>query len=256
MTRLQAELLRLYLFPGAQLPAVEGDQLSLSGPHGEVRCVVLGLSGPADWRRLSAVWQGVQADFGMPAPAIAVTGVDGFQLWFSLATPVALADAQAFGAVLRGRYLGQVSPARLTEGGATVKAVPSQQAQTGHWSAFVAPDLAPVFADDPWLDLRPSDDAQADVLSRLGSVKPLEFQAVLSLSQAQDAMANAEAQGGNVPVNATSVGPDPEAVPMGKRLDPREFLQSVMDDPRVALPLRIDAAKALLPGAGRHRSGE
>ena len=32
---------------------------------------------------------------------------------------------------------------------------------------FVAPDLAALFADEPWLDLPPSSDAQADLLARL-----------------------------------------------------------------------------------------
>jgi hypothetical protein len=40
-----------------------------------------------------------------------------------------------------------------------------------------------------------------------------------------------------------SVGPGPDVT------DPRAFLQAVMCDTRVPLALRIEAAKALLPGA-------
>ena len=37
----------------------------------------------------------VQADLALPAPAIAVTGSDGVQLWFSLVQPVQPGQAQA-----------------------------------------------------------------------------------------------------------------------------------------------------------------
>ena len=53
-----------------------------------VRALVLDVARPADWRPLAAVWQGVQADLGLPAPAIVANGSDGLQLWFSLAQPV------------------------------------------------------------------------------------------------------------------------------------------------------------------------
>ena len=54
--------------------------------------MVLELTGPADWDVLSAVWRGVQADLELPAPAIAVSGTDGLQLWFSLEAPVPAAQ--------------------------------------------------------------------------------------------------------------------------------------------------------------------
>jgi hypothetical protein len=105
--------------------------------------------------------------------------------------------------------------------------VPALQPGTGLWSAFVAPDLAAIFSAEPWLDLAPSPDAQAHVLSRLESIKPAAFQAVLSLS--------------SVTPPAT-----PSATPPNG-LTPRQFLQAVMNDQTVELHLRIDAAKALLP---------
>ena len=42
------------------------------GPRaeGRVKAAVLGLSGPADWGLLSAVWRGVQAELDLPAPAM------------------------------------------------------------------------------------------------------------------------------------------------------------------------------------------
>ena len=43
--------------------------------------------------------------------------------------------------------------------------VPQLQAETGRWSAFVAPDLAAVFGDEPVLDIPPGDEAQAELLA-------------------------------------------------------------------------------------------
>jgi hypothetical protein len=134
----------------------------------------MGLCAPWCWsdqtRRLiaSTVWRGVQTDLELPAPAIAVSGVDGYQLWFSLAEPVSVAQASAFLEALRGRYLSQVAPGRLAMRPAVDAAspdnirhallVPALQPATGQWSAFVAPDLAAIFAEEPWLDLPPNPD--------------------------------------------------------------------------------------------------
>jgi len=235
MNKLQTELQRLYLPTGTAVPTDGEGVLPLVGADGRVRAWVLTLARPADWRSLSVAWQGVQADWGWPEPAIAVNGHDGYQLWFSLATPVAQDDAHQAAELLRERFLTPVSPHRVVVHGATVPAVPWQQPATGHWSAFVAPDLAPVFADDPWLDLRPSDEAQAEVLSRLRSIKASEFLAVLASAPVTEPADE----------DSTSTAMSP-ATPSHKPLHPRQFLQSVMDDPAVALPLRIDAAKALL----------
>ncbi|RYG88656.1 MAG: hypothetical protein EON59_03725, partial [Alphaproteobacteria bacterium] len=128
MSRLQAELQRLY-----------GDA------DGGVRAMVLELARPADWEVLSRVWRGVQADLQLPAPAIAVSGTDGLQLWFSLQEPVSADRAGAFLAQLRARYLAGTAPARLrampSAGAAPwqAPAVPALQAGTENWSAFVAP---------------------------------------------------------------------------------------------------------------------
>jgi len=105
MNRLQAELQRLY-FSGPEEPA-------LAGADGRVRAMVLELARPASWDRLATLWRGVQADLELPAPAIAVSGIDGYQLWFSLSEPVPAARATAFLESLRRRYLGDVAPERI-----------------------------------------------------------------------------------------------------------------------------------------------
>lgn len=226
MNRLQIEFERLYLTAGA-----------LRSPAGEVRALVMALGRPADWEALSAVWRGVQQDLQLPAPAIAVSGTDALQLWFSLQQPVAVPQAAAFLAQLQRRYLPGVAPARvqwLPTAQADVQPVPAPQPGTENWSAFVAPDLAPVFADTPWLDIPPSIEGQADLLVRLASIKPAAFDALV----------------GPGTVAAPPAVPSPATA---GDVDPRHFLQQVLNDGSAPLALRVAAAKALLtppPGGG------
>lgn len=147
MNRLHTELQRLFdTQPDAQ---------------GRVRTLVLGISGPADWPALAAVWRGVQTELNWPAPAIAINGVDAFELWMPLQVAVSQDEARRALQHLCARYLGDVAPARwrlwpaLDEGlCAPPQAQPQLQAVTGRWSAFVAPDLAAVFGDDRSQTLR------------------------------------------------------------------------------------------------------
>lgn len=258
MSTLQAELDRLYLSNGRNIQSVHSADSGLIAPDGTVRAMVLELARPADWTLLSTVWRGVQTDFELPPPAIAVSGIDGYQLWFSLAEPVSVAQARAFLESLRLRYLSLVAPGRLLMMPAVDAAmpgkiqhamlVPALQPATGRWSAFVAPDLAAIFSGEPWLDLPPNPDAQAKVLSRLECIKPAVFHAILqrltpaagpqtlpmtSVADETDcSQANQEVKASALHVNS---------------LDPKDFLLDVMNDKTVELHLRIEAAKALLP---------
>ena len=224
MTRLQTELERLYL------AAPE----SLFDAQGRVRALVLEAVLPASWDRLCAVWHGVQAELELPAPAIAVSGTDSVQLWFSLEAPVAASDAHAFLDALRTRWLADLAPARVrmlpdpATPSRPAEPVPARRSED-HWSAFVAPDLAAVFADTPWLDLEPGEDGQAALLHGLQSIKPAPF---------ADALARLRAPARDAPA--------PAPAPAGGTDDPRAFLLRVMNDESVALALRIEAAKALL----------
>ena len=247
MTRLQTEYQRLYLPPGASADSAETP--GLIGADGRVRALVLALSRPADWDALSPLWRGVQSDLELPAPAIAVNGVDAFELWFSLAEPVPVAEAAAFLQGLRLRYLADVKPARLRLWPDAVvpsaspgpSRIPALHPATGRWSAFVAPDLPAVFGDDPSLDFQPVDDAQAEQLSRLASIPPDAWQAALAQLQAVAPAA--------LPVQPPAASPSHTAL-NGPYQDPRRFLIDVMNDPTVALALRIDAAKVLLAPGG------
>ena len=239
MTRLQSELTRLYL----AAPAPPGGAVApFVDAQGRVRALVLEVVQPVAWDILSRVWQGVQAELDLPAPAIAVSGTDGLQLWFSLEGPIEAAYAHAFLESLRTRWLADVAPTRvrlLPDPAAPtrpVPRVPAPQADGDHWSAFIAPDLAAIFSETPWLDVEPGEEGQAALLRGLQSIKPVAFaDAVARL----DARALAQAP---VALVARSEANEPTD-------DPRRFLLRVMNDESVPLALRIDAAKALLPRA-------
>jgi len=220
MTRLQTELERLYLAaPGTATPLVDG--------RGRVRALVLETVQPAGWDRLAAVWDGVQAELALPAPAIAVSGADGMQLWFALQAPVAAAQGHAFLDGLRARWLADLAPARVRLLAGAAALVPALRGDE-RWSAFVAPDLAAVFADTPWLDLEPGEEGQAALLHGLRSITPAAF---------ADALARLGAAARDAPA---------PAIPSAQDDDPRAFLRRVMNDERVDMALRIEAAKALL----------
>ncbi|WP_310461275.1 hypothetical protein [Sphaerotilus sp.] len=210
----------------------ERDRLYRTEDDGRVRALVLSLARPADWAVLGWMWQGVQTDLGWPAPGIAVSGTDACQLWFSLADPVPAAEAHALLEYLRTRFLAEVPPHRVellpsADGVQQAPVMPALQTDSPEgevWSAYIAPDLAPVFAETPWLDIRPGSEGQAELLSRLSSIRAAEYRAAL-------------------PVKA----PTPDAAASAEGFtDPRQFLLHVMNDGQVEMGLRIEAAKVLL----------
>jgi hypothetical protein len=258
MSTLPAELDRLYLAHERTIQNPPGAEPDLMAPDGSVRAMVLELARPADWPLLSTVWRGVQTDLELPAPAIAVSGIDAYQLWFSLAEPASAAQASAFLESLRLRYLSLVAPERLSMMPSVDAAspgkiqhallIPALQPATGQWSAFVAPDLAAIFSEEPWLDLPPNPEAQAKVLSRLECIKPAVFHAILEqLSPAVRPKTSpmtsvADEKGGSQANQEVKT-----SASHGNSLDPKGFLLAVMNDKTVELHLRIEAAKALLP---------
>jgi hypothetical protein len=250
MSRLQAELSRLYLPHPSAGQGVDAAEPGLIGADGRVRAMVLEVARPADWDAVARVWKGVQADLGLPAPAIAVSGIDSYQLWFSLLEPLPVARAHEFLEALRVRHLRDIAPERVrllptadTSTPLHAAPVPALQAQTGCWSAFVAPDLAAMFGDTPWLDIPPGHDGQSDLLSRLESITAADFRMALERLVAAAAQASA-------PDDATAAGTGQDAAgtrPSCGGADPKRFLLDVMNNESVALGLRIEAARALLP---------
>lgn len=236
MNTLQTEFHRLYFVDDATAVAP-----SLMTVDGRVRAMVMELARPADWSVVSTVWQRVQSDLDLPPPAIAVTGNDGYQLWFSLAEPVTAAEASFFLESLRQRFLSDIVPVRIsmlpTES-RHAQLVPALQQSTGLWSAFVAPDLAAIFADSPGLDVCPRVEAQANVLAPLKSIKASVFEAIFD-----QVVSDVER------ISSTKESSTPVVPPSSKHCDSdaKRLLKEVMNDQSVEMHLRIEAAKALLP---------
>lgn len=262
MNRLSREFRRLYL-PAADAPA------------GALRALVLEVARPANWQPLAAVWQGVQAELDLPAPAIAANGEDGLQLWFSLAEPVGAARADAFVEALCRRYLPELPAARRARvparapAGALAK-VPAQAPTAAHdggrWFAFLAPDLVSLFAETPWLDLPPNDEGQADLLARLLSIRPAQFEAAeaalaSSLASSLESALSSELASAPVPAPLLTAVPVPALATPASEAPAhvasagaaahvaRAFLLSVVTDAAAPLAQRIQAAQALLSGA-------
>lgn len=222
MNRLAREIHRLFVAPAPG-----------------TRALLLEVARPAQWAPLAAVWQGAQADLDLPAPAIAANGVDGLQLWFSLAEAVPEAQGLALLERLRQRYLPDV-PAHRVRLSATDAPAPRAVQPEGPWSAFVAADLAPVFEESPWLDLPPNEDGQADLLSRLSSISPAGWRAACALLE-PPATPAADA------VPATGNAAVPAAAHHPPHAEAAAFLLQVVQDRSAPLALRVEAAKALLP---------
>lgn len=219
----------------------------------------------ADSERVSQVWTLAQADAGLPAPAISVDGASGWQLWFALAQPRPQAEVER---VLRhlitgllgepGAPLGDAAPLLFTcwSGGGEVAvrssdadslaAWPPVPRQVGadRWSAFIAPDLVPVFAESPWLDCAPGEEGQAALLARLTPIDAQDWARLAKAASVEDRPAAANAQPTQPPPAAHVAAP--MAGCLAPSVDPRAFLLSVMNDPGVDLGLRIEAARVLL----------
>ena len=207
----------------------------------------------ADSEWVSRAWTLAQTHAALPAPAIAVDGLAGWQLWFALSQPrpfdevravlctairswlrdadidVSAADAQAW---VFSAWSGAVGTA---VGDGTQAPVPRQVAPE-RWSAFVAPDLVPVFAESPWLDCEPGEEGQSTLMSRW---QPIPDEAWARLRQAVAPLASPARAAG-----LTTAAP--RSSDEAAQADPRAFLVSVMNDPAVDMALRIEAARALL----------
>lgn len=271
MTSLSAEFDRLFaVSPG-----------TLVDTQGQTRALVLEVVQPAGWDVLAPVWQAVQAELDLPAPAIAVSGTDGLQLWFSLESAVDATQGHAFLEAVRERLLPDLSPVRVrlspdpAQPGRHVAPVPALQVNCTDWSAFVASDLAVMFSDTPWLDIEPNADGQAALLRPLRSIKPAELDIALARLRSPASRASAPALASEraqpaplaplaplasiVDAAASAPTPDDESthpsiapaitaavLAATRDDDPRRFLLRVMNDERIDMALRIEAAKALL----------
>ena len=234
------------------------------GPDGMTRAMVVSFKRASDWAAVAKLYQAVQEDLDLPAPAISISGRAGYRLWFSLAEPVPAARAENFLNALRRNYLADIPPAHLafrpaTERPATlapaiVTLVPALHQATGKWSAFIDPSLGSMFIDEPGLEMAPGMDKQASILGAVKSIKAAEFQRAMDLLEAQSAAdtpsgVSSPEQSANFPdETAGAAEPARSTLNVGQYYsDPQSFLLAVMNDASASAGQRIEAAKALLP---------
>ena len=215
--------------------------LDLTSPDGRVKALVIEFARSAHWPQAAALCQGLTDDLELPAPAVAVGGPAGYQLWLSLAEPLPLAMARAFLQTLRQKYLAEVPAAalRLYPGeGSDCPRLPPAALDNSGWTAFIDPTMGAMFADETWLPMAPNADKQADMLATLSSIKTADFQRALAQLQAELAEASA---GDHSPSAEPGLHLD------GDFSDPKDFLLALMNDAGASPEQRTEAAKALLP---------
>jgi hypothetical protein len=202
MQKLIAELTRLYLLEGQQYdgkavtPALLEQHLRghatialpLVSGAGLTRAIVLHFNGALagkgeqQWEALCAIANALQNQLDLPAPAVSISGLDGYALWLSLATPVPAAQARRFAALLRAAHAPDSNAPASDDG---VEALPPcLQASTGKWAAFIHPGMGSSFAEEPGLDMAPPVAAQTAFLEALASMTAAQFvQALHALEQ-------------------------------------------------------------------------
>jgi hypothetical protein len=195
MEQLILELARLYLAPGTA-PEVLAQRLlghatgsiNLVAADGLTRALVIPFRKTRDggegqhWSRLCEVANALQSELGLPAPAVSISGADGYGLWLSLESPVPAAQAQEFLELLRAEYcpdieLGPdaaVTPAELP---------PCLNERTGKWAAFIHPGMGSSFAEESGLEMAPPFAGQAALLEPLQSISGAQFTHVLNTLQ-------------------------------------------------------------------------
>lgn len=200
MDKLIAELTRLYLAPEAvtrevltqhllgkttlaiKLTTADGLTRALAIPF---RKVVFAPEGQ-HWTRLCEVANALQAELGLPAPAVSIDGANTFYLWLSLENPVPTARAQDFLAALRQKYFPdtELAPDAAT---APVYLPPCLNPRTGKWAAFIHPGMGASFADESGLEMTPPAAGQAAFLDGLDSIGEAQFEAAFGKLQARKA---------------------------------------------------------------------
>jgi hypothetical protein len=160
MQKLNAELSRLYLAPsgaGTRSICLSFRKLAGDGEAGH-------------WERLCTVANALQAELGLPAPAVSISGAGAFGLWLSLEQPVTAAQAQEF-----ARLVGAVAGAEAEAGVGPGTLPPFLNQASGKWAAFIHPGMGVSFAGDEGLDIQPPEAGQVALLEGLESIAPAQF---------------------------------------------------------------------------------
>jgi hypothetical protein len=197
MEKLIAELTRLYLAPEAVTREALAQHIlgkttlaiKLTTADDLTRALAVtfrkafGDGETGHWDRLCKVANALQADLGLPAPAVRIDGAAAYRLWLSLETPVAAGEAQDFLELLRQAYFPELelAPDAAT---APVYLPPCLNPRSGKWAAFIHPGMGASFAEESGLDMAPPLGAQVGFLEGLDSIAEDQFrQAVHKLEQ-------------------------------------------------------------------------
>jgi hypothetical protein len=197
MEKLIAELTRLYLAPEAVTREALAQHIlgkttlaiKLTTADDLTRALAVtfrkafGDGETGHWDRLCKVANALQADLGLPAPAVSIDGASAYRLWLSLETPVAAGEAQDFLELLRQAYFPELelAPDAAT---APVYLPPCLNPRSGKWAAFIHPGMGASFAEESGLEMAPPLGAQVGFLEGLDSIADDQFrQAVRKLEQ-------------------------------------------------------------------------
>jgi hypothetical protein len=192
MEKLIAELMRLYLAPEAVTREALAQHLlgqvtraiKLTTADGQTRALaipfrkVAGAAEGQHWTRLCEVANALQAELGLPAPAVSIDGANTFYLWLSLEPSVPSGQAQDFLALLRQAYFPEIelAPDAAT---APVYLPPSLNPRTGKWAAFIHPGMGASFAEESGLEMAPPLAGQVGFLEGLESIGQEPFRLAL-----------------------------------------------------------------------------
>jgi hypothetical protein len=194
MQRLATHLRRLYLTDGLALPEgfdrdLGGDAarpVSLLTASGLTRAIAIaferqpGADADAPWQQLCVAANALQTELGLPAPAVSVSGANGYILWLSLQAATPLAQVRQFTALLGQAYL----PDTPIDAREKVALPPCLHAASGRWAAFINPGLGASFSDEYGLDMAPPVAGQVALLEHLQSIGAPQWAHACALLQA------------------------------------------------------------------------
>ncbi len=180
MIKLVSALRRLYLADGIlsqemleqHVTGKATFPIDLAAADGTTRALVITFDKLAQgdeaqhWNALCAVANALQAELGLPAPAVSISGAHGFRLWLSFETAMPAARARQFLELLRNAYF----PDTDLCADAPVELPPCVHQATGLWAAFINPGLGSSFAQESGLEMAPPFAGQAALLDGLHSI--------------------------------------------------------------------------------------
>ena len=216
MQKLMSELTRLYLPEASLSPETLAQRrlglsslaVDLVDGNGQMRAIVIafrkmsGANEAQHWSRLCMVANALQAELGFPAPAVSVSGANGYYLWMSLDTPTPVAKVQTFLELIRKAYTPDMDLAP-DAAGAAVELPPCLDSRSGKWAAFIDPGLGASFADESGLEMLPPLAGQTALLERVESVSAKQFGHALDVLE--------QAHGAPAPASVPAREPAPSA---------------------------------------------